>query len=135
MESLVFTWSAIFADGSKIEQFENGIEHRFQEVKDKFNDLCFFNLKNNEGAMFSVNLMSGLIGYNILEFPYIDAKEKKENIRLIYFRRHQVDTTEGGAIVAHRVWYFLGYQYNDNNGNNRKVILKIDSNGNFLIES
>jgi len=134
MPSLIFTWIAIFKDGSKLEQFENGIENKFQLVLDRMNELAFFNLTNKEGKLFTVNLINGLIGYNKLEFPYIDSKEIKENIRLIYFRRHRVtigtsDLTE----KDHSIEYHLGIQYLDKYLNNRKIILVIDNEGNWVL--
>ena len=134
MPKLTFFWSSIFKDGSKIEQFENGIEHRFQEIKDRFNELVYFNLKNNAGKMFSVNLIEGLIGFNKLEFPYIEAKEKKNNVRLIFFRRHKVEIgTEDLKEKKHIITYHLGFQYNDKLGNNCKIVLIIDNEGNWIL--
>ena len=135
MNKLTFFWSVIFQDGSKIEQFnEDGSENKFQLVKDRFNELAYFNLKNNAGKMFSVNLIEGLIGYNKLEFPYIEAKEKKSNIRLIFFRRHRVEIgTQDLKEKKHEIIYFLGFQYLDKNENNQKIILQIDSEGNWIL--
>jgi len=135
MNKLTFFWSVIFQDGSKIEQFnEDGSENKFQLVKDRFNELAYFNLKNNAGKMFSVNLIEGLIGYNRLEFPYIEAKEKKSNIRLIFFRRHRVEIgTQDLKEKKHEIIYFLGFQYLDKNENNQKIILQIDSEGNWIL--
>jgi len=134
IDSLSFLWIAIFSDGTKIEQIDgNGIEHRFQLVKDRFEDLVYFNLTDRKGHLFTVNLINGLIGYNKLEFPYIESKEKKENIRLIYFRRNKITMTESGDQQSHQIWYFLGFQYLDNLGNNRQIVLKIDSEGNWIL--
>jgi len=134
MPSLIFTWIAIFKDGSKLEQFENEIENRFQIVLDRMNELAFFNLTNKEGKLFTVNLINGLIGYNKLEFPYIESKEIKENIRLIFFRRHQVTIGASDLIEKnHTIHYHLGYQYLDKNLNNHKIILIIDENGNWIL--
>jgi hypothetical protein len=135
ISSLNFKWLAIFKDSSKIEQFENGIENKFQLVLDRMNELAYFNLKDDKGHLFIVNLLNGLIGYNTLEFPYIELKETKENIRLIYFRRHRIiigtsDLTE----KENSIKYHLGIQYLDKYLNNRKIILIIDNEGNWVIE-
>lgn len=136
MNSLVFHWNAIFKDGTHIFQFDkSGIEHRFQEVKEKFNDLVYFNLTNSKGKMFSINLANGLIGYNRLEFPYIEIEDKKQNIRLIYFRRHRIEITEQLQEKLHTIEYHLGMQWNDKFGNNRQIILIIDEQGNFILEN
>ena len=133
---LNFLWTAIFRDGSKINQIDSdGTENRFQEVKDRFEDLAFFNLSNDKDKLFTVNLLEGIIGYNDLVMPYRKSEIKKNNIRLIYFRR--VYKTFGLKDLKQkeiRIVYFLGYQYNYENNNNRKVILQIDNEGNFIIE-
>jgi len=133
--SLSFSWIAIFNDGTKINQYEeNGIENKFQLVKDRFNELGYFNLTNKEGKLFTVDLINGLIGYNYLALPYIEVKEKKENVRLIFFRRHRVTLNQEGKEIEHILNYHLGFQYNDKNGYNQKIVLKIDEEGNFIIE-
>ena len=134
MKPLSFFWIALFKDNTKIEQFnEDGTEHKFKEVQDKLNDLIYFNLTNNNGKMFSVNLANGLIGYNRLEFPYIESEEKKENCRLIFFRRHKVTLTESGKEVEHTITYHLGLQWQDSEKRNQKIILQIDSEGNWIL--
>ena len=135
ISNLSFIWSAILKDGSKIDQFnEDGSENKFQLVKDKFNELGYFNLTNKEGKLFTVDLINGLIGYNYLALPYIEVKEKKENVRLIFFRRHRVTLNQEGKEIEHILNYHLGFQYNDKNGYNQKIVLKIDEEGNFIIE-
>jgi len=134
MNSLSFHWTAIFSDGTHIFQFnEDGTENKFQLVKDKFDKLTYFNLTNNKGKMFSLNLINGLIGYNRLEFPYIEVEEKKENIRLIFFRRHKIEMNESCIEKSHTITYHLGFQYNDKLGNNRQIVLIIDSEGNWVL--
>jgi hypothetical protein len=138
MSSLSFHWKAIFSDGSVTEQFnEDGTENKFQLVKDRFNILVYFNLANKQGILFTVDLIHGIIGYNDLILPYRDfsTSEKKENIRLIFFRRHKVEMTENLIEKSHTITYHLGYQYLDKLGNNRQIVLQIDSEGNFIIES
>jgi len=135
ISNLVFHWIAIFNDG-KIEQFENGKEHLFKEVRDRMNDLVYFNLTDRKGHLFTVNLQNGLIGYNRLEFPYIETDEKKENIRLIFFRRHRIELgTNNLEEKSHTIAYHLGCQYNDEYNHNHKIILEIDSEGNWILRS
>jgi hypothetical protein len=134
MSELTFHWNAIFKDGTHIFQFDkDGIEHKFKEVQEKLNDLVYFNLTNNNGKMFSINLINGLIGYNKLEFPYIETIEKKDNVRLVFFRRHRVTMTTLGKKVEHITNYHIGFQWNNKLGNNQKIILIIDSEGNFIV--
>jgi len=131
IDSLSFLWTAEF-ENDCIFQIENGIEHRFAEVKDRFNELKYFTLQHKEKEIsFTVDLINGLIIYN--NYKNTEIVEKKDNVRLIYFRRNKITMTESGDQQSHQIWYFLGFQYLDKLGNNQKIILRIDSNGSFLI--
>jgi hypothetical protein len=132
---LSFFWKARFKDNSELNQFENnGIENRFQLVKDKFTELSYFYLISKDlSQCFTVDLLHGLIFYNNHQKIDYNPLEKKENIRLIYFRRNKVTMTESGKEVEHIIKYHLGFQYNDKLGNNQKIILQIDENGNWIL--
>jgi hypothetical protein len=134
ISNLSFLWTAVFKDYSYISQLENGIEHRFQEIKERFNELKYFSIYNKDtNQYFIIDLEKGLIYNNHISYNEQDLKEKKENIRLIYFRRNRITMSESGQNQSHTVTYHLGYQYLDNLGNNQKIILRIDSEGNFAI--
>jgi hypothetical protein len=131
MDSLSFTWKAIFLDGSVIEQFENGVERRFQEVKDKFDKLTLFSLVNKDYSQcFTVDVRYGLIFFN--NYLFIDKKEIKENVRLINFRRRRTEITMDNIIKSHTIKYHLGFQYLKD-GKNQKIILIIDEHGNWSL--
>ena len=129
--SFSFTWKAFFSDSSILEQFENGIENKFQLVKDKFDKLIRFSLVNKDYSQcFTVDLQNGLIIYN--NYKNIEDN-KKENCRLIFFRRHRVEFGSNLQELGHNIIYFLGFQYNTEDKQNKKIILQIDSVGNFII--
>lgn len=132
MDSLTFYWMAEFKNGV-IFQFEDGKEHKFKEVKDCINELEFFHLYHKDGMSninFIVDLKRGLI--KTLDSKEPETIEPKENIRLIYFRRHRVDLNQSGNEMGHSITYHLGFQYNDKLGNNRQIVLIIDKNGNWV---
>jgi hypothetical protein len=134
-----FIWTAQFKEKNELCQFdfETGKENSFKEVKDNFNQLIYFILWNKE-KVFRVDLINGIIFFNTETQCKIDPdllKEKKENIRLIYFSRHTMKMSSAGQEINHNLIYFLGFQYRDNNGFNRKIILQINSNGEFVIGS
>jgi len=131
MDSLSFYWMAEF-DNGVIFQFENGKEHRFQEVLDRINELEFFHLYHREKDIrFIVDLQKGLIKFNDCGEPNI--VEKKENIRLIYFRRRKIEIgTQDLKEKSHTIQYHLGFQY-IKDGKNQKIILIIDEVGNFIV--
>ena len=131
--NLSFTWKAFFSDGFILEQFENGIENRFQLVKDKFDQLIRFSLVNKDYSQcFTVDLKNGFILYN--NFKNINLEKiDKQNIRLIFFRRHKIKMTEQTIEKSHTIEYHLGLQWNDKEGNNRQIVLIINSEGNFIV--
>ena len=133
MKSLSFFWMAEFNNGV-IFQFEDGKEHRFQEVLDRINELEYFHLYHKDGMTninFIVDLKKGFI-------KTLDSKEpteisEKKNIRLIFFRRHKVEISENCIEKSHTIEYHLGFQYNDKLGNNRQIVLIIDNEGNWVL--
>jgi hypothetical protein len=130
MSNLSFYWMAEFNNGV-IFQFENGIEHRFKEVQDRIKELEFFHLYHKKlDLRFIVDLKRGIIKFNNCEEP--TTVEPKENIRLIYFRRHRVTMNQTGKESGHVITYHLGLQYNQN-GYNRQIVLKIDDQGNWIL--
>lgn len=134
-ESLSFHWVARFADFSAIYQFDKEIEHKFQEVINRLNELERFSLYNeNTRQIFTVDLEKGLIiSNNNLKIDEIVNEIEKKNIRLIFFRRHKIDLSEQLKELTHNIEYHLGFQYNDKLGNNKKTILIIDSEGNWVL--
>jgi len=135
IEPLDFSWKAIFNDETIIEQYDkNGTEHRFQEVKDRFSDLIIFQLINyKKEIIFTVDLINGNISKGIREEIPPDLITVKNNIRLIFFRRHKINFDMNITNKTELITNFIGYQYNDANNINHKVIMCIDKNGNFVI--
>jgi len=133
IEPCSFFWISLFQDNSKIEQFNpDGSENRFQLVKDKMNELAYFNLTDRKGHFFTIDLINGRIGYNYLPLPYLE-KTDKQNIRLIFFRRHQMKMSMNGKLKSHNIEYHLGFQWQDFEKRNHKIILKIDNEGSWII--
>lgn len=131
MSSLAFHWEALFNDSSVVMQFDqDNKEHLFKEVKDKFDQLQYFILYHtSQNLYFMVNLEKGIIGNNTNQFL---ETETKDNIRLIYFRRNTVNLNSNLQEINRTIVYFLGFQY-IKNGKNEKVLLQIDSQGNWKI--
>lgn len=135
MNSLSFIWKAKFNDNYIIFQFnEDGTENLFKEVKNKFDDLKEFSIYNkDQSIIYTVDLIKGFIYNNKQNIDLDLLKEEKTNIRLIFFRRHRIEMTEKYLEKSHNIIYFLGFQYNDKNNQNKKILLQIDSQGNFII--
>lgn len=132
MNLLDFYWVACFKNDELIFQFTDNKENRFQIVKDRFSELKYFCLYHkNSKLYFLVDLEQGNISF--MDYSNRENAEKKYNIRLIYFRRHNIEIFNNES--KHRIRYFLGYQYNDNNGINYRTILEINSDGSFIIGS
>jgi hypothetical protein len=135
ISNLSFLWIARFKDESKIYQIDKrGVEHRFKEVLDRWEELSYFYLTNNRDKTFTIDLNNGLIFFNNHQSTEEDLKKEKKNIRLIYFRRNIIEFNINNLKENNKkIIYFLGLQYLDNNDINRKIILQIDKQGNFLI--
>ena len=133
-----FFWSAKFLDGSVIRQIDkNNKEHLFKEVKDRFDDLGYFSLINKDKSKtFTVDLINGVIFYqNHQTIAEEFLKEKKNNVRLIFFRRHKVEINEKGKEQSHTITYHLGVQWVTINNENRNLILQINGTGDFIINA
>lgn len=123
-------WKAEFRDNTELEQFDiNGKERQFIEVRDKFNKLEFFSLEGKN--IFKIDLNEGNILVNNKKLD-IENESVKKNIRLIYFKRH-IHKIENNKEQSHEMFYFLGYQYNVDFGNNKKFMIKIDKNENYSL--
>jgi len=126
-------WEAIFADGSSISQFKNGEENLFKEVQNKYDSLLYFSLIHKSKLIkITVDLKQGIISLNQATQLENVLVIGKNNTRLIYFRRNRVKLTNS-EIINHEIIYFLGYQYLDSNGRNKKVILQITQDGKIVI--
>ena len=139
MGDLTTLWIAEFKDGTQLKQFGQQGENKFQLVLDRQSELKCFSLHNwSVNLLFTVDLEKGIIYCSTASSPsYISEESKsivKSNIRLIYFRR-VIETRQFNDLskVNSTIYNFLGYQYTDSNGYNKKVILQIDKDGNFLI--
>ena len=135
IDSLKYLWIAEFKDQSYIMQYENQVERKFQEVKDRFDELKYFCLYDRNYILnrFTVDLEKGVIYYNEGARIESSQNDKKQDIRLIFFRRHTVELNESLTEKSHKICYYLGLQYKKN-GNNHKVILCIDKDGNWCTE-
>jgi len=136
MNLFQFYWMALLKNGDYIKQYEDDVEHRFQEVIDKFNELQFFYLynKDNFKEKFIVDLENGFVYKNIIIQDFKETDNKKNNIRLIYKRvRRNKITTGNVKSIKEEIHYLLGLQYSDKLGNNKKIILQIDNEGNWIL--
>lgn len=128
-------WVAKFHSHPDLEQFpEGGGEHVLREVLVHHNDLKIFSLVNQENrAVISLDISNGLIHINSNQIPEPELLSDNRKFRLIYFRRNKVTFSTGLKELSRTVVYFLGYQYNDNQGRNHKKMIQIDENANITI--
>jgi hypothetical protein len=136
--NLKILWKARFDNGLVIYQKDShGVEHSFQEVKDNFSHLKVFTFYHIAKPLeVSVDLERGLIFINNKQQQIVnqDLIYIKKNIRLICFRRHRVKIENKSLKqTEHDIYYFIGYQYQDQHDKNRKVLLQVDQEGNIII--
>lgn len=133
MSSLAFHWFAEF-ETSYSKQFDNGIENKFQTVIDKFAELKYFCLRHKDKDIsVTVDLKNGIVFVNHHQMIDNDFINEKKNIRLIYFRRHQRTFDSQIHELSHTMVYFIGFQYTDKDGHNRKILLQLDNEGNIVV--
>ena len=134
---LDLVWFAFMSNGDVIRQFEDAeqkVEHRFQEVLDRSNELTAFCLVNiHSDRVYAVDLERGSIQI-YTEKPRHKAEQEVlgavgPKYRLINFRRIERDMTWNGGPLkekgACRIQYFLGYQYTEADGRNFKKLIQI----------
>jgi len=142
---LKFIWSAKFIDGTRLNQFNNWVEQAdevgFKEVLDRQDELVEFELINLETKQrFAANLINGTLSMestddNETQIPDADILTRSAySYRLIYFRRVSRSFNQQLREVSEPdISYFLGFQYNDENGKCHKRIMRITNNGKFII--
>lgn len=110
-------WTAIYNDGTELNQNDNGIEHGFSEIDQ--NRLNAFRFKS-EWLEVTVDLKKSM--FIIANFPV--CFKSSDNNRLIYVKRvrHHIGTT--GGVQATEIEFLIGYQYTDTA--NHKIIFHIN---------
>lgn len=130
-------WLAQFSDGSQLKQFDNDKENLFRAVLDRQNDLVKFILFHTEKSLcLTLDLKLGVIYINNVQMPQpelLSNTDDRNRKRLIYFRKVIKEITQTGKTLNTTVLYFLGYQWNDKSGNNRKRLIQISENGDLVI--
>jgi hypothetical protein len=136
MPSLKLNWVAKFNSRPNLKQFdENGKEHVFKEVLALYNDLKSFSLfHTKKNLIITLDIKTGLIYINNKQIPEPELLfRESRKLRLIYFRRNKITLNDKLSELNRTVTYFLGYQYNDIQGNNHKKLIQIDNEGNITI--
>ena len=136
MPNLKLHWVAKFNSHPDLKQFDNnGKEHALKEVLALHDDLKSFSLTHVEKDLqFVLDIKTGLIYINNRQIPEPELLSKKDRkLRLIYFRRNKVFLGTNLQELSRTITYFLGYQYNDGQGNNHKKLIQINSDGNIVI--
>lgn len=118
-----------YKDGSIYEQNINDIS-----VTDNKRS-CFFDVKQDnvnkfhligEKNFFAVDLSDGHFEVNNVSFFMHDQGLSLKDFRLIFYRQHEHSFNMGSKQeLSHEINYCIGWQTNDENGNNIKRIMEI----------
>ena len=103
-----FGWTALYSDGTRIEQFPAGHEEtNFGVVRAKGRPAMFY-----VGQKYGIDLEMGefLIDGQLLPLGDINAMPLVP-LELTYFRRNEVQVNTRGETISHRVWHFVGYKH------------------------
>ena len=143
-------WVATFKDNPlplfqyhcSLEDGKSAIEVPFSQVLEKQDELTHFALLNrHNGTWYQVDLQKGTIsiaqGMDNVQFlePRADMLRKDGiKYRLIYFREVTRNFDNNLQEVGdHSVNFFLGFQYTDSEGHNRKRLMCITAEGRIVI--
>ncbi len=129
INSLNFNWLAELSDGTVINQFDTGKDNSFPIVIKNINCINWFYLYSKEDK-YILDLKNGFIYKNkiIQDFLEEDKLKTKKNIRLIYFRRVRRYFDNQLTKINKTVHHIVGFQYNDINNINHKIVMQIDDN-------
>ena len=126
-------FTANFADGSKIKQ-DDGDLSSFEVGRSAFYDVVkksetiplvsFYVVAVDGKDFYAVNAQNGQFLVNGARFHLYDGPPL-QNFRIIYLRRHTHSISMGnGGGKTHTMTYRLGWQANDVDGKNYKVVIE-----------
>jgi hypothetical protein len=122
---LKYLFEVEFKDGTVYKQtLEDksieGVGSAFTDIVKRINDIRIFTLRNVKNKnCWSVDLITGEFYHNGYAFQIDDCLDQlipKHLIaeypkKLIYFRQHQHDYNMQKTELAHRIRYFIGYEF------------------------
>lgn len=118
-------WKAIYNDGTFLNQFDNETEHLFKDINQDV--LIEFEVSDNNNKV-TLSLSDGKFVMNGVEL-FVDGLHNTDfENRLIYFRRVTLNIGTRNVSENKTVKTFIGYQFTDDEGNNKKVILECGNN-------
>ena len=125
---LTFYWIAYYNDGQCLPQFDpiDGHENFFRDI-DQSRLIKFGLYSFTEEMIRTVKEPFRIVPYPLPRFEV----QLNENQRLIFFRRGRI-TKQGKMLPTE---YFLGWQENDSDGRNRKILMRIDEQGNVELRA
>lgn len=116
-----YKWIAYYNDGTSIEE---GDGVKFTELEQ--DKLVSFEIIDGD-EVFGVDLVTGVFNCNNENAVFEGFSNLGEDYRLIYFKRNTIVFNPPNTI--HTRVPFIGYQFNDSDGNNQKIMMsKKDNN-------
>ena len=134
MPQFQYLFTAHFSDGTDIRQGQDDLSAHtsgrsaFYDVQKRAETvpLVAFVLSDIEVPrenFYAVNTQTGEFTINGAPFRVYDGPQL-ENYRVIYLRRHTHLIAMGGKEIRHDMVYRLGWQANDRDGKNYKVVIE-----------
>lgn len=115
-------WTAIYKDRSELKQFDGDKENMFSDI-DQDNLLAFRIDEGPRHIILDMKLGVFVVNGTLYEIPELSFK--KEEYRLIYFRRVQESMGTAPGMTDKRTNYFVGFQMTID-GTNRKTMFSVD---------
>lgn len=126
---LKYLFTAYYKDGTTYQQNPEDIS-RLDTSRS-----CFYDIKKeklsqfilrNENTLFGVNLEDGSFIVNGQFFFMHDTNFPLKNIELYFYRRHRHLFKQDGTEISHEIYYQVGFDAEDSNGNKVQRIMTID---------
>ena len=118
----MYTWTAIYTDETKLDQFEEDKEYRFSDIRQ--DKLLAFKIVDGKRILL-VDVKYGLFFINGTLFEIPNVSRKELDYRLIHFKRVTQSMGTAPGMQATTTNHFIGFQVTID-GKNKKYMAEVD---------
>lgn len=129
--ALKYLFTVEYKDGSTYKQNEQDVSFQdssrscFYDVAQRLDEVIKFSI-SGENNTFLVDMSDGSFEVNGTSFYMHDRDLTLRDARLIFYRQHTHKVNASCEELSHDIVYCIGWQANDEKGNNIKRIMEID---------
>lgn len=129
--ALKYLFTVEYKDGSTYKQndqdvsFQDSTRSCFYDVAQRLDEVKRFSVSDGDNT-FLVDMSDGCFEVNSVPFYMHDRDLTLRDARLIFYRQHTHSLNQYNEELSHQIRYAIGWQANDEKGNNIKRIMEID---------